>query len=804
MANLVRRTVELTGTVQGVGFRPTVMKLAMSMGVAGWVRNGGGAAEIVCEGEQSVVDGFLREVRLRLPSGATILSWSEATEQPQGVVGFSAKESTMVGAGLGVVPDRAPCSACLVEMLDPVDRRFRYPFVNCTDCGPRWTLVVDLPYDRERTSMRHFPLCVDCAAEYRDPGSRRFHAEPIACPACGPQLGFLNAAGERLGSGEDALLAARDQLSAGKIVAMKGVGGFQCLCRADDEVVVRRLRQKKGRPDKPFALMAENLAQIRRICHISAVEQGVLESAVAPIVLLRRRVGSLVARSVAPRLRHLGVMLPSSPLHHLLMLGLGFPIVATSGNLSGEPICITEDDAKIKLMGRVDGFLVHNRDIVRPVDDSVVQIVGRSVRVIRRARGYAPFTLPTEVGHTACLLGLGGHLKNTVALLRNSQVVVGQFVGDLDSVASTAVHRQSASDLVGLTRSRPDFVVTDWHPDYRTTQEAARWPCAPIRVQHHHAHVMAAIAEAGLHGPVIGVVWDGFGLGENNELWGGEWLYVDRHFVRRVAHLRTLALIGGEKAHVEPWRCAVSVLAELYGNGWRTIASTILGMVDVQHRFDHLERLMQITPEPLRSSAAGRLFDAAAALLGCSVSVQSWEGQAGAELEATAGSVGTRRAILASGLSGRNTKAQVGNRFQPDCDRAHRAGPLGANFRSNNPIGGGFDDVREVRPEVVDWSLVLSSLVAGIRAGRAVELLASRFHRDLANLIAVTTARFGVKNVVLAGGCFQNRLLAHHTIRGLKLLGMRPFLPRLFPPGDSALAVGQVVAASIMLESQGR
>lgn len=786
---VVRHVVHLIGTVQGVGFRPTVIKLAMSHGVSGWVRNGGGAAEIVCEGEQPIVDRFLRDVRNHLPPGATILNWSEKSEEPAGLVGFLARESAMIGDGLGVVPDRAPCSNCLAEMSDPTDRRFRYPFINCTDCGPRWTIVLDLPYDRERTSMRSFLLCADCAVEYGEPSSRRFHAEPIACPVCGPRLTLLDAGGLELARGEGALATSRQMLVDGKILVLKGVGGFQYCCRADDDRVVRWLRLRKGRPDKPFALMVSTIDDVKRTCRVSGQEQRLLQSPEAPIVLLGRRHGVAVAWSVAPRLRHLGMMLPSSPLHHLLIQNLGFPLVVTSANLSGEPICITDDEAKTKLQNTFSGFLTHDRDIVRPVDDSVVQVVGRKMQMVRRARGYSPMTLPTYQRTDGCIVGLGGHLKNTVALLRNSTVVVGQVVGDLDTVAATTVHRKSVADLVRLTRSAPNFVVADWHPDYRTTQEASQWPHPIIRIQHHHAHVAAAIAEYGLRGPVVGVAWDGLGLGERNELWGGEWLYVDGHFVRRIAHLRPIDLPGGERAHVEPWRCAVSVLVDLFSENWKVVAASITGLAPVRNRLDQLEHVLKAAVEPVRTTAAGRLFDAAAALLGCAVSVQSWEGQAAVELEAKAGT-GSRRRTMESGRGGGHlARSRV---LRDDKNKA--------------PVVEAVANLVEAQssPVVVDWRPAVSALVRGVQAQLTAGALAWAFHRDLSRLIALTTARFGVKNVVLVGGCFQNRVLATQTLRDLRLLGMRPFLPRLFPPGDSALAVGQVSAAAAITEFQGR
>lgn len=607
--NRARVRVALYGAVQGVGFRPFVYRLAVELGLAGTVLNSSAGLFIEAEGPRPALDGFLARLEAERPPASVVLARETAFLAPAGYTRFEILPSDEAAErAASILPDLATCPQCLAELLDERNRRYRYPFTNCTQCGPRYSITLDIPYDRPRTTMREFTLCPDCRREYTDPADRRFHAQPNACPVCGP----------RLTPGIHEIASA---IHEGRIVALKGVGGFQLLVDAANEAAVARLRRLKRREEKPFALMAPSLDVVKEYCFVSPEEEAALRSSAAPITLLRPRGGTSLAPNVAHNSPYLGMMLPYSPLHHLLMRECPFPLVATSGNRSDEPIAIDNDEAQERLGGIADVFALHNRPIARPVDDSVVRVARGRECVLRRARGYAP--LPVRASRELRpALAVGAHLKNAVAIAAGRQVYLSQHIGDLDTVESRQAFERAIADLCRLYRFKPELVVCDLHPDYASTRWALDSGLPVMQVQHHHAHAASCALENGLSGPYLGVSWDGTGLGLDGAIWGGEFFFIENGRYERVAHLRPFRLPGGEAAIREGWRAAAALL-------WETGAGETVSNAVVRRM---LERGVNT---PLTTSV-GRLFDAVASLAGVAQKSR-FEGQAAMLLERSIG-----------------------------------------------------------------------------------------------------------------------------------------------------------------------
>lgn len=739
-----RARVLLHGSVQGVGFRPFVYRIAVELRLSGSVRNSPEGVVIEVEGDRDHVRRFLTRLRREHPPGAEIREVDCTFQTAQGDAEFAISESEDGGDGSGQLPvDTASCPDCLRELFDPANRRFRYPFINCAHCGPRTTIIERLPYDRARTSMRGFVLCADCEREFRDPRDRRHHAQPIACPACGPRLTMKTTDGRARGEGEAALRRAADLLRDGGILALKGVGGFQLLVDARRSDAVATLRARKQRPDKPLAIMMATPEDIHREAFVSPVEERLLNSPEAPIVLLRRRdpAASRLAPPVAPGSPCLGVMLPSSPLHHLLLNELGFPVVATSGNRGNEPICIDEAAALTRLRGIADGFLTHDRPIVRRLDDSVVRVVAGHVMTIRRARGYAfrPVTLSAPVPP---VLALGGHLKNAVAIGRGREVVLGPHVGDLETPETLDAFEEIAREIPHLARVEPALVAHDQHPDYASSRSAARSARPTRAVQHHWAHVLACLGEHGIEpADALGVAWDGTGLGPDGTIWGGEFLVARGDAFARVAHLRTFRLPGGDAAVREPRRSALGLCFALREPPPAGIPAERAGV---------LQRMIERGLHSPRTSSAGRLFDAVAALLGVRQTM-TFEGQAAMELEAL---------------------------VEPGVDAAY-------------PFA-----LRAGDPAILDWESTIRALLSERAASTPQGVIAARFHNTLAEMIVAVAHRVGRPLVALTGGCFQNAVLLECTVRRLRTEGFDPCWPRLVPANDGGLALGQVLAVA--------
>jgi hydrogenase maturation protein HypF len=752
-----RARVTVRGGVQGVGFRPHAWRLAGELALGGWVSNTAEGVLIEVEGRAEAIDAFVRGLEARRPPSARIESIEIAPIAPRGEREFAIRPSARaLGPSAAILPDLATCPECLREMLDPRDRRYLYPFTNCTHCGPRYSIVGALPYDRERTTMRAFAMCPACGAEYRDPRDRRFHAQPNACPACGPQLALWDEAGRTLAARHDALLGAARALREGRVVAVKGLGGFHLLVDARNAQAVAGLRLRKGRAEKPFALMFPDLSAMRAQCEVSPQEASLLASPQAPIVLLPRLAASALAPEVAPGCPEFGAMLPYTPLHHLLVRELGFALVATSGNRSEEPIATDEHEALARLRGVADLYLVHDRPIARPVEDSVARVVLGREMLLRRGRGYAPYPLALPAaGRGGALLAVGAHMKCTVSLAAAGQVVTSSHLGDLDAPEGRDAHAAAARDLAALYDAAPAAVACDLHPDYASTRyaEASGLPLA--RVQHHVAHVAACAAENALRGPVLGVAWDGSGYGPDGTVWGGEFLLLEGASARRVAHLRTFRLPGGERAVREPRRAALGALYEAFGeDGFEEAASCLdFGKNEIQV----LKSMIATGTQAPRTSSAGRLFDAVASLAGVR-QLTSYEGQAAMELEW----------------------------------RIEDNGSL-PSYRM--PLVETNED-----PMIVDWAPMLRAILRDLDAGVSAGKVSAAFHRALAASIAAVAACAGVRQVALSGGCFQNRHLLEWSVRGLRAEGLEPFWHRLVPTNDGGISLGQAAWAAAARE----
>ncbi len=740
----VRARVE--GTVQGVGFRPYVYRLAGELGVAGHVLNDARGVVVEVEAPSETVERFLARLPIEAPPLATVERVVSEQLEELGEHGFSIRESPTGGEPrAAVTPDSATCVDCLAELFDPRDRRFRYPFVNCTNCGPRFTIVRDIPYDRPNTTMAGFEMCPACRAEYLDPGNRRFHAQPNACPDCGPRMQLLGACTA------DPVAAAAQALLGGAIVAVKGIGGFHLACRADDEAAVARLRARKHREDKPFALMAPDLLAARALIHVTAAHAALLGSPARPIVLAPRR-PSGIAESVAPRSSELGVMLPYSPLHHLLAADTGTTLVMTSGNVSDEPIAFDDEDAAERLAGIADLFLVHDRPIETRTDDSVARVTGDRPLLLRRSRGYVPASLRLPLDCGRHLLACGAELKNTFALARGADAWVGHHVGDLKNYETLRSFTAGIEHFQRLFAVRPQAVAYDLHPQYLSTKHAHELDgVEPIGVQHHHAHLAACLAEHGETAPALGAIFDGTGYGGDGTVWGGELLFGDLRGFERAGFLFPVRMPGGEAAIRQPWRMACAWLAASGAQAPELPVDPIAWK-------QVLELARSGVASPLTTSV-GRLFDAVAALCGVRAEV-TYEGQAAAELEALA------------------DPAEAGSYPFPLRD------------------DGGAPVILDARPTV-------RAVVDDLREGASVASVAARFHNALAAATAEAcvraASRRGTETVVLSGGVFQNLRLLESTRESLRAEGLRVLTAESLPPNDGGIAYGQLAVAAARL-----
>ena len=768
--------IRVRGLVQGVGFRPTVWRLAHELDLKGDVRNDGEGVLVKAWADRDRVDEFCR----RLIDECPVLARIDSLERAQIVgdakpEGFSIVASDASPARTGIVPDAATCPDCAAEIQDPADRRYRYPFTNCTHCGPRLSIVCGIPYDRANTSMSAFSMCEDCRREYLDPADRRFHAQPNACPVCGPRVWLEDAKGGRLDpvtlGADDAVAAAGKLLAQGGILAVKGIGGFHLACDAGSEAAVRELRRRKRRYLKPFALMARDLEVIRRYCPVGAEEAALLASSAAPILLLESDGPEKVASEIAPGQSTLGFMLPYSPLHHLLLQDWERPLVMTSGNLIEEPQCIDNRDAGCRLQGLADYYLQHDREILNRVDDSVLRIMDGAARFLRRARGYAPapIRLPPGFEDTPPVLALGGELKSSICLLGDGQAILSQHLGDLEEARTAAEFERTIGLYRTLFQHEPRVLAVDSHPDYRSARLGREWAAREglerVEAQHHFAHIAAVLADNGWPldgGRVLGIALDGLGYGDDGTIWGGEFLIADYLGFVRVGHLKPVPLPGGTKAILEPWRNAYAHLV------------THFGWDDVESRYADLDLTVYLRQKPLRalsamverglnsplSSSCGRLFDAVAAALNLRRDAVTYEGQAAIELEALA---------------------------------APAMGAAGSGY----PLGILDDGSRLILDPTPLWLALLDDLASGVDKA----LIAARFHAGLTECVvrtAVTLAgRYGLDAVALSGGVFQNKILMEAVGARLRAADLRVLCHRQVPANDGGISLGQAAIAAV-------
>lgn len=742
--------INISGLVQGVGFRPFIFRLAKQHHQNGWICNTPAGVSLAIEGEIQAQDLLLATLNSQLPPFARLKSLEITEDALATLTDFTIVASEVDGQPSGfVLPDLAPCAECLKELSDPKSRFYRYPFTSCTYCGPRYSIMREQPYDRLRTSMAGFQHCPDCEHDYSSPDNRRFHAQTIACASCGPQLSFHAAEGTMLASQEPALRLAIQALKQGYIVALQGVGGYQLLVDAENPAAVQRLRDRKQRPHKPLALLVADLATAEELCVVDENAKSVLCSSVAPIVLLPRKPNTTIATAVAPKQALLGLMLPASPIHQLLAQDFGRPLVATSGNRHNEALCYQTEVAFSTLATLTDYFLIHDRPIVRPLDDSIVRMIAGQATVLRRARGYAPTLEVSE--NMGSMLALGGHWKSSIAISAGPQILLSQHLGDLDTDASQQLFRTTIEDLQRFYATKPSHWVHDKHPDYASTIYAQTQSVAKTPVQHHCAHVFACMAEHDLKPPLLGVAWDGSGLGDDQQIGGSEFLLIGNAGYQRLAHLRPIAQPGGDQAARQPRRSALAVLHALFGDQ--------LPDLKCLHAFEARERQMlrQMLAKAIHcpySSSAGRLFDVVASLLEV-CQIQQYEGQAAIELE-----------------------------------------QISSDLTESYPF-----TVLHTKPMIIDWAPLMESLLSDLTHHSASDM-AAKFHNTLARIILEIALIAQQNRVVLSGGCFQNDRLTTTTRQLLENAGFEVYCHQQIPPNDGGLAVGQLYAAYWLASSR--
>ncbi|HKP11511.1 MAG TPA: carbamoyltransferase HypF [Blastocatellia bacterium] len=752
-----RVQILVRGIVQGVGFRPFIFSQAQRRALKGRVLNNTAGVLIDVEGEISAIGQFIDEIRSSPPP----LSVIESVERrdhltPANYADFRIIESDAAGEKfVPISADIATCEECLKELFDPADRRYRYPFINCTNCGPRFTIIEDVPYDRDKTTMREFVMCAACRAEYENPLDRRFHAEPTACAVCGPRVFLADESGCEIAfeaGGEDAISRARALLMQGKVVAIKGVGGFHLACDAPNAEAVARLRQRKYREDKPFALMAASLDQIREHCFVSEAEAALLRSACRPVVLLERRPDSTIPPVVAPGVRSLGFMLPYSPLHHLLLDGLDRPLVMTSGNLSDEPICYEDGDARMRLGKVADSMLLHDRRIHMRADDSVARVSEGRAMILRRSRGYAPAPIRCAFRFAQEILACGAELKNTFCLTHENYAFVSHHIGDLENLETLRSFEHGIAHFKRLFNLHPGVVAYDLHPEYLSSKYALALDdiAAKVGVQHHHAHIASCMADNDIQGPLIGVAMDGLGFGSDGRFWGGEFFVADFTDAERVAHLDYVPMPGGARAIREPWRMAAVYLHRAMGDEFLNLALPFVRQLD-RSRWAALRRMAETATNSPQTSSMGRLFDAVSSLLGLRNAV-SFEGQAAIELEAIA----DRRATAAYEF--------------------------------------------DIADGIIKADPVIQQAVADLLDGASPASVSAKFHLGVARLIASiacgTRDEHRLNRVALSGGVFQNLFLLEQARRLLAADGFEVFTHHRVPPNDGGISLGQAAVAN--------
>jgi hydrogenase maturation protein HypF len=742
--------IAIEGLVQGVGFRPFIARLANRHRQNGWIANTSRGVSIAIEGTPEDQKQFLENLDRCKPAYTEIAAITVTSQPLKGYQDFQVKTSLTGGKPSSfVLPDIATCRDCLQDLFNPVSRYYRYPFTSCCHCGPRYSILTRQPYDRSNTGMAGFELCPTCKFEYEGHNSRRFHAQTIACPDCGPELQLMDDKGSVLTEHNTALVMAAEKIKAGHIIAVKGIGGFQLIADATSDAVVELLRKRKCRPEKPFALMARDLASIKKLCFVDKLEQEALLSPAAPIVLLKRcaKGASNLCNAIAPGITLLGIMLPSSPLHHLLLAEFDNPLIVTSGNRQDEPICIDANQALQCLTGIADYFLTHNRPVLRPLDDSIVRIINGKTTLLRRARGYSPLPI-TMHKPMPDAIAVGGQLKNSIAIASGHNMIVSQHLGDLDSAAAQRQFRDTIDDLVKIYQISPSLILHDLHKAFASSQFAEQMEGIKMPIQHHFAHALACMAEHGLEPPALGISWDGSGLGENESLWGGEFLLIHGKGYQRFAHFRPYPLPGGVKAIRESRRAALGLLFEIYAGK----AFDKLNSAFTLNEINLLKGALTSRINCPLTTSAGRLFDAVASLIGlCQVS--SYEGQAALLLE-----------------------------NQAAAESSDQSYPF---------------ELKPGRPIVIDWQPLFENILGDLPK-MTPSNIAAKFHNTLAEIMLAIAGRAKQDKIVLSGGCFQNAVLVEKTVSRLTSAGFKVFCHERIPPNDGGLALGQLYAANYL------
>ena len=758
--------VEVTGVVQGVGFRPFIYRIATENGLNGWVRNTSGSVDIEIEGEATAIEIFLRQLETEAPPICSIESVKTEEQPSNGYHCFEIKNSqAQQGRYQLVSPDIATCPQCLKELLDPDDRRYHYPFTNCTNCGPRFTIIKSIPYDRPRTTMDDFKMCPECQLEYDDPANRRFHAQPNACPVCGPYIELVRADGEVIAERDEALKTAADLLCKGNILAIKGLGGFLLVCDATSDTAVSLLRQRKKRPEKPLAVMFRDIEEARKHCSISKDEEKLLLSPQSPIVLVKWEEESGLSKLVAPGLKHQGVMLPYTPLHHILMQDSGIPLVMTSGNISEEPIAKDNEEALERLGKIADYFLMHNRGIYARYDDSVVMVTDKP-QVVRRARGYAPS--PVHLPYKSKnILACGSELKNTFCLARDEYAFVSQHIADMENLESLQHYKSTVELYRKLFSIEPEIIAHDMHPDYLSTSYAlelaqAKPDLKTCAVQHHHAHIVSCMVENGIQEPVIGVAFDGTGYGTDGCIWGGEIMVVDYKEFKRLGHIDYMPLPGGDAAIKRPYRIAASYIYKLLGK--EALLKLPFAKNISENELEAIFRQVDGGINTPLTSSCGRLFDAVSALIGIRGEI-GYEAQAAIELE-----------MAAMDASPEKTS------------------------------GYKFSIIDKDEQHIIKLDEMMAGIIRDIEKGVSQAQIAHRFHRTMAQIIDEAcrhiTGRTGLTKVALSGGVFQNRLLLRLADGALKKSGFEVITHSQVPTNDGCISLGQAVVANFMTEGK--
>ena len=746
--------IDIRGIVQGVGFRPFVYNLARQYGLFGFVRNDASGVSIEVEGEKSRIEKFVARIKAESPPLAAIFKIKSYDIEPVGYDDFIIRDSDdHKEKFVPISPEISTCSDCLAELFDPTDPRYRYPFINCTNCGPRFTIVKDIPYDRKYTTMAPFKMCGMCQREYNNPRDRRFHAQPNACPKCGPSLTLLNDKLEKIDA-PDVISEVCDLLKDGKIIAIKGLGGYHLACDALNPDAVFRLRSRKHREYKPFAVMVRDIETAKRLCYVNKDEEKLLKTTIRPVVLLRKRPDCPVAEDVAPYQKYHGIMLPYTPLHHLIAAESGLVLVMTSGNVSSEPIVYQNNEAFERLKNIADFYCIHNREIHIRTDDSVSRIWRGNETVLRRARGFAPFPLLLNFNFKERILACGAELKNSFCLARDNFVFMSHHIGDLENLETLTSFEEGIEHFKRIFNIEPTLIAYDLHPEYLATKYALSLQNIPkIGVQHHHAHIVSCMIDNEIDGEVIGVSFDGTGYGTDGKIWGGEFLICDYGGFERVGHLEYTPLPGGEKAIIEPWRMAASILYKIYNNNMLDLDIDFVKALD-RNKWATIKKMIDKGINSPMTSSSGRLFDAVSALVGIRKEIY-YEGQAAIELE------------MAAGVE----------------------------------AGGYPFDLREIEDNTfILIEPIFRGIVSDLERGVEVESISSKFHNTMARIILNMCIKIrktsGLDRVALSGGVFQNSLLLENTYVLLDKNNFKVFTQHRVPPNDGGIALGQVVIAN--------